>query len=316
MPAVPFEAAAISAHPTRADWDAAAVEVLGAVLERWSLTVDGRFDGGFAATVLEVHGADGIPTVLKLGFPHVEAIAEAIALEAWPPGCGPRVLAQDAWRWALLLDRVEPGDPLSRVGQVDRDLAPTCALLASLWAPGAVGGVPPLAAIVGTFLDDARRRLPKQEPALRSLDILELVVSSLDDAVRLIHDPDVRRGVDRLLHGDFNPGNILRSGPVDDGRWVAIDPKPMIGEGAFDLAPLVAQLGSPFARRHPAAVLALRLGEAAELTGCDAGRAARWAVVRAALSVTWYLADDERRLAEIAAVELRAWADVPGRMRG
>jgi streptomycin 6-kinase len=39
-----------------------------------------------------------------------------------------------------------------------------------------------------------------------------------------------------LLHGDFNPGNVLAG---RTGTWVAIDPKPMIGDPAYDLWPLL-----------------------------------------------------------------------------
>jgi streptomycin 6-kinase len=48
-----------------------------------------------------------------------------------------------------------------------------------------------------------------------------------------------------LLHGDFNPGNVLSWG---DGRWAVIDPKPMIGDPAYDPWPLVG-----FAPRDEAA---------------------------------------------------------------
>lgn len=310
-----FESAAIERFPTRREWDAASVELLGDVVARWHLTVESHFDGGFAGSVVAVRREDDSPAVLKVGFPHVEAIGEALALGAWPAGTAPRVFAQDPWRWAMLLERIEPGEALSAVGAADRDpdrhLAPACDLLARLWAVGSVAGVPALTEIVGRYLLDARRRLPGHLPRLDGLGVADLVSASFDDADRLLLSD---RG-DHLVHGDFNPGNILRLGPAQEGRWVAIDPKPMVGDASFDLAPLVAQLGSPFARRDPAAVVALRLRKAAAITGCDEARAARWAVVRAALALTWYLDDGERQLAATAATELRVWAGVPGRLR-
>jgi streptomycin 6-kinase len=45
-----------------------------------------------------------------------------------------------------------------------------------------------------------------------------------------------------VVHGDFNPGNLLAA---EREPYLAIDPKPMIGDPAYDPWPLVAQLGSP-----------------------------------------------------------------------
>lgn len=42
-----------------------------------------------------------------------------------------------------------------------------------------------------------------------------------------------------VLHGDINPGNILAA---HREPWLAIDPKPMVGDPAYDPAPLLAQV--------------------------------------------------------------------------
>ena len=44
-----------------------------------------------------------------------------------------------------------------------------------------------------------------------------------------------------VIHGDFNPTNILRA---EREPWLAIDAKPMLGDPGYDLAPLVIQVGS------------------------------------------------------------------------
>lgn len=42
-----------------------------------------------------------------------------------------------------------------------------------------------------------------------------------------------------LAHGDFNPGNILRDDSGGAAGWIAIDPKAVIGDLAWDPWPLI-----------------------------------------------------------------------------
>ncbi len=308
MPAAPFEPAAIHTYPSRRLWDAVSTELLRDVVEHWSLTIESTYNGGFAASVSAVRRADGSSAVLKLGFPHAEAIGEALALEAWPAGSGPRLLAQDPWRWAMLLERVRPGRPMSVADDADSPLTAACGLLCRLWSSAVPTGIPQLTAVVGGYVGRARERTDGQRALLRALGADSLIEDALSDADDLL-DTAPAAGAESigLLHGDFNPGNILRSDASGHGAWMAIDPKPMYGDRSFDLGPLVGQLGLPFRRGDPAAFLATRLREAADLTGCDIARSARWAVVRAAFSVCWYAAEGERGFAAEAVAELAGW---------
>ena len=69
------------------------------------------------------------------------------------------------------------------------------------------------------------------------------------------------------MHGDLNPGNLLAAG---GGRWLAIDPKPMRGDPAYDLWPLLEQVDDPFEHPDPAAVLRERVALLAGLLDLDA----------------------------------------------
>jgi len=82
-----------------------------------------------------------------------------------------------------------------------------------------------------------------------------------------------------LLHGDFHPGNVLAA---QREPWLFIDPKPVIGEPAYDLAQLLYNRAR-FLIRSEGAITALRQQVeffAADL-GLDPARIAGWAFVKA-----------------------------------
>jgi streptomycin 6-kinase len=306
MDSVAFETTAIGAYPSRMQWDASAADLVATMLERWHLTAGEAFVGGEAASVLRVTMRDGRPAVLKVGFPHVEAVWEAVALESWGARLAPELLRQDAWTWTILLELVEPGMPLSK-HELPAEQALTIAaeLYRELLTTQPPTGLPTLAEIVGQYAADAQTRLPEQRDDLLNLGVLELVQEGLSLS-RDLADSD---GTSAMLHGDFNPGNILSAA---DGGWRVIDPKPMLGDPEFELFPLVEQLGSPWSRPDPAATISAQLQLAARVAGVDAAKTARWAFARAAYNVCWYLDDANDAAAAAAARELPVWFAVSG----
>ena len=309
MAAVPFESAGITAWPSRTAWDAAALEIVGDVIDRWRLEVVLAYDEGIAASVLSVVTPEGTPAVLKVGFPHVESAYEAVALEAYGPELAPRVLRQDAWTWAMLLEPVAPGVPLSRSPlSTDDAIAAGCAVHTRIAARPVPPGIPGLAHQQGTFAREARDRLAGDRGTLQSLDGLALVERALDELDALLAETPQPA----FLHGDFNPGNLLSSG---DG-WKVIDPNPLVGDPAFDLWPLITQLGDPLGARDALERGSLRVDHDALLhavefaalhTGYEARRLARWALARTGLNVSWYLQDGDHARAALEIEALDAW---------
>ncbi len=304
----PFETAAIAAYPTRAAWDAAAVEILGTVLSRWRLTAGETFLGGYSGTVLRVTTEVGTPAVLKLGYPHEEAIFEAVGLQALG-GCAPEVLDQDPWSWAMLLEEILPGTPLAVAELPVRDaLKAGASLLGRIAASGPTAGLPTLTSIVHGYVAVARSRWNGQVERLERLGAADHVASAIDE-LEVLADSGPSAA---FVHGDYNPGNILRF----DDRWVVVDPKPMVGDPSFDLWPLIAQLGSPFGAGRAPELLAARLALGADEAGVDPVRAARWSFARTGLNVSWYLEEQNLALAARDADELRVWAGVRSAVMG
>jgi streptomycin 6-kinase len=77
-----------------------------------------------------------------------------------------------------------------------------------------------------------------------------------------------------LLHGDYHHYNVLRSG---DG-YVAIDPKPLVGEPEFDVPPF---LWNPIGKVPPTVEQTMRRISAFATAGrLDPERIRSWAIVR------------------------------------
>ena len=312
---LPFDPAPTSGYPRRSAWNRGVAPLSDEILARWELTPEAIVSGGSASIVMRVSRADGSPAVLKVSYPHEEARFEAVGLGALGPQLACRVLLQDTSDWALLLEQLSPGASLGEsVLRQELSIADAAAAAAGLRAR--VGGtpvprgLPSLDALTARYAADAAAWTIEHADAIGRLGVAGLV----GDAVRLLGGPALAHPLDRvLLHGDFNPSNILASGPAhgaDPGAdaWRLIDPKPAVGDPAFDLWQLVAQLGDPLDGPDPEAQFAATLAAVAEASGVDAGRIARWGFARTGLSVVWAVADGDSWEAPIQARALRAWA--------
>ena len=113
-----------------------------------------------------------------------------------------------------------------------------------------------------------------------------------DVALTLLEDP--REPV--VLHGDLHHGNVLDFG---ERGWLAIDPKGLLGEAAFDSCNLLCNPSHEWALRPGR--LDRQFGVVVDSTGVDPARLADWLVAWCALSSTWFALDDDPRLADSAA---------------
>jgi streptomycin 6-kinase len=270
---------------TREAWIATLPELLRECATRWQLQLAEPFADGAGSLTLPVTLPDGGEAVLKLQLPHREAELEAAALAAWAGRGAVRLLEHDPERHALLLERCRPGTPLSEL-EPDAALDVVIGLLPRLWQPA---GAP-----FTTLADEARHwaeTLPRTweragEPFGRSL---------LDAAAALIDELASTQGEQVLLHQDLHADNVLRA---QREAWLVIDPKPLVGEREFGLAPIVrgAELGH--GRRH----VLHRLDRLTSELGLDRARAAGWAVVQ---TLAWSLDDDGTFWPEM--VEIAAW---------
>ncbi|GIG21018.1 hydroxyurea phosphotransferase [Cellulomonas chitinilytica] len=265
------------------DWIARLPDLVGRAARRWDLRLGEPFADGSASWTAPAERRDGTAAVLKVSFPHDEARHEADALRAWHGHGVPLLLADDPDDWALLLERVTPGAPLSASTSPaqDRLLVGAHVLRDLLDAPGAaLVAVPSMTDVCSRWATVLEERADRAGQRVGRLVDPGLVREAADLLVRL---PGEVPGA--VVHGDLNPGNVLHG---SGERWVAIDPKPRRGDPAYDLWPLVEQVDDPFARPDPVATLRTRVPLVADAVGLDPQRVAGWGVARGVESALWW----------------------------
>jgi streptomycin 6-kinase len=197
--------------------------------------------------------------------------AEAAALGDWPTRHTPAVLAVDPCAGALLLEAIEPGDPLD-VSLRYPELGSVAALLAGLHATGRFRTeYPPLAYRVA-YLFESGAKVYQRHPDLTAVVSPALYDRGRRLAARLAAPPAPAV----LLHGDLTPSNLLDGGAARG--LVAIDPAPCRGDAAFDAVDLLLWQADELATIEGRAV---RLAAA---LGADAARLLDWCTAFAGMT--------------------------------
>jgi streptomycin 6-kinase len=247
---------------------------------RWELTVGEPFEGGCTAWVAPAERSDGSPCVLKLPYTGEGPTYEADALRAWAGEGAVRLLERDEETGVLLLERLLPGSSLYGCAEPEEALLLACGALRRLWVPAPARPFPTAHARATLWAAEVERRFHTHS---RPFDV-ELTRA----AVAAFEHLSTYTGECVLLHQDFHRGNILRA---QREPWLAIDPKPLAGERAFDARWLLRDL----LYREPRIALPVpdlleRL--AAELA-LDGERVRLWTLARAVENALWCYEIDE-----------------------
>jgi streptomycin 6-kinase len=246
--------------------------VLRALEERWQIELGPLIPRGSMSVVIHCRMADGRRAVLKVSPDRTRLMNEAAALESWTTAHTPSVLAADESAGALLLEAIEPGDPL-----IDSTTYPSVESVAELLTSLQDTGVPepsypPLANRIAYLFDSGTK------PYERHPELGELVPPKLYErgrllATRLVEDV----APTSLLHGDLTPSNVLDGG--SERGLVAIDPAPCLGDDlAFDAVDLLLW------QAEDVEMIAARAGHLAAALDVDPGRLLDWCTAFAAMS--------------------------------
>jgi streptomycin 6-kinase len=252
--------------------------------DRWSLSLGVPFDGGdvSCAWVAPVVRADGTCAVLKLGMPHFEGAHEIQALRIWDGGPTVGLLEADVDLNAMLLEQCQPGTALRALPEPEQDVI-VAGLLRRLWIrPAAPHPFRPLSAMTAHWADETIADAHEWPDA-----------GLVQDGLRLFDELSRPSADDVLLATDLHAGNVLRA---QREPWLVIDPKPFIGDRAYDATQhlfncMGRMLAAPEATMHGVA----------ELLGVDDERVRLWMFARSAAEPrdTWN--DDSVTLARLLA---------------
>jgi streptomycin 6-kinase len=257
------------------DHDATEPE-LAAAMARWQLVANGDVLDTPSGSVLFVRrGAE--PLVLKI----VDAGGdEQLASPAYDyfSGRGAVTLVAREGR-ALLLERIAPGRPLSEqvlAGDDDGATAVLCDVMAALHRDA-----PPPADLA--TVEDWGADLSNDGAAGGPLPL------ALVSRAAAVFDELCRSQGPRVcLHGDLHHDNVLR-----DARrgWLAIDPKGVIGERAYECGALLRNPTEDAPRFADPAIIDRRVRIICERLGLDRARVIGWCFAQAVLSAVWAMQD-------------------------
>jgi len=280
--------------PEGAEWLERVPAIVEALADRWQLDVGEPFSGSYVSLTVPVRRADD-SAVLKVNFPDAESEHEPDALELWDGVGAARLLERADDLRALLVEQLEPGTQLWAVDDEDEANELAAGVLLALRRDiEGEHSFRPLADETQRWAVEIPERWAAQGRPFERPLIEEMVAACRD----LVVDEPARV----LLHQDFHGGNVLLSG---DG-WRAIDPKPLVGDPAFDTASLLRDR-RPSLRDDPRAERRVRrrLDLLTEVLELDRERMRLWGIVHA---LAWGVSEDSWHADHIACARLLAMA--------
>jgi streptomycin 6-kinase len=213
--------------------------------------------------------------VLKLSPPNKEMQNEIKALRYFQGKGIIRLLDSNSQQGWMLLECCEPGEPLAQL--TDDDTATHIAMetMQNLWRP--VNSQHHFQTLKTFIAALARANTPLIPQTLLSnaKHIAEELLTSTTEPV--------------LLHGDLHHHNILRANRCD---WLAIDPKGVAGDKAFEVGALLQNPHERLAKtKDLSKLIQRRLAIITEQSGIDQKRLQSWAFVQATLAACWCIED-------------------------
>ncbi len=211
-------------------WLASLPHLAAECAQKWSLRLGEAFTSGNVSLTLRATLPDGRGAVLKLSFPEPESALEGEALAHWAGEGAVRLLDVDPERKALLLERAEPGTPLWDVEDDGEATLIAAAVVAKLWQRPVPDDHP-----FRVLADEAGRWAAQVEA---DWDALGRPFEQRLVEAAAVYARELSASQPRvvLCHQDLQGSNVVRA---EREPWLAIDPKPIVGEPAFDVASLL-----------------------------------------------------------------------------
>ena len=255
--------------------------------QRWSLKVAPPFASLSYNYVAPARRGDGTDLVLKIGVPRSELAREIMALRAYNGRGSVRLLNAQPDQGILLLERLKQGSMLVDLCPDNDDEATTIAagVMRQLWRP---------------ITPD--HNFKKIEDWFEGLTILRSEFNGgcgpfpmhlVETAESLYADLSQSMDTPVLLHGDLHHFNILSA---TREPWLAIDPKGVVGEAAYDVGALLRNpVPDVFGWPDLDHILDRRVAILAEILDLDHRRVLGWGMAQAVLSAWWSYEDNDSK---------------------
>jgi streptomycin 6-kinase len=259
--------------------------ILSSCAQRWRLTLLSPIEKLSFHYVVPAVRADGTQVIVKASSPTGEFAVEAEAMRLFSESGTARLLAIDAEREVLLLERLLPGTPLAQLvpEQDEQATSILATLMRKLWRP-----VP------------AQHSFPTVEDWGRGFARLRARYNGgygpfpqrlVEEAETLFRDLSASAKQRMLLHGDLHHENILRSGE----EWRAIDVKGVVGDPGYETG-LLFYNPIPLSARVSdlRKLLARRVDQLASELEMERERIRGWGMAQCMLSCWWHIEDGQR----------------------
>jgi streptomycin 6-kinase len=255
------------------EWLDSLPQRVAACVEHWDLALGEPYPNAYVSFTARVRLPDRGDAVLKVPFPDRESEHEALALETWHGDGAVKLLENDPQTGAFLIERCEPGTHLSKIGQQEA-MTVLVGLLPRIWKPATA---PPFRALAEEAAWWASHLRERWESASKPFP-----ERLLDVTLEALHTLPATQDEQVLLHQDLHGDNVLSA---EREPWLVIDPKPLVGEREFGLAPIIRS----FEFGHDRRTVLERLDVLTTALGLDRERARLWCVAQ---TVAWSIGSD------------------------
>jgi streptomycin 6-kinase len=201
-------------------WLAELPALIGEIEENWSLKAAKPFENLSYHFVAPCELANGGEAVLKIGFPEANSpvFNEAQMLKLYDGSGAVKFLQLDEKLFALLLEKLNPGEHLKRVFPQKPEKTVETAI-------------------------EILRKIKRKPPEKHNFVFLEDWFEGFERAVTTNFSKDFLKKARRfyeelsraekfLIHGDFHHENILSAGRE---QFLAIDPKGIVGQTGYEI---------------------------------------------------------------------------------
>ena len=214
--------------------------------------------------------------VIKISFPkNKEFATEMQALTIFNGDGAIKLLQEDTANSVALLELCEPGTILKNFGENKEQTEIAAAVMQALWKKIPKNHIFPTVADWGKGFARYKQTFNKSGPIS-----MHIIQKAEDTYNRLLQSSSENY----LLHGDLHHENILLS----KRGWLAIDPKGVIGERAYDIGcflrnPYPSLVKFPNAKE----ITRKRITIFSKTLNLDEKRIAQWAFAQCILSAVW-----------------------------